>query len=69
MFLRYRFEQRTGGVWSRERLDAFLANPDAFVPGTTMSFAGISEPAARSKLIDFLQSADRELDVFNNDYE
>jgi cytochrome c2 len=52
-----------GGVWTRERLDAFLTNPDAFVPGTSMSFAGIAEPAARARLIDFLQSADRELDI------
>src|SRR6185295_7444534 len=51
------------GIWTRERLDAFLTNPAALVPGTTMRFAGIAEPTARDKLINFLQSADRELDV------
>jgi len=52
------------GIWTRKRLDAFLANPEAFVPGTSMRFAGIAEPSARSELIDFLEHAeDSELDV------
>ena len=53
-----------GGTWTRERLDAFLVSPEAFIPGTSMRFAGIAEPSARSELIDFLESAeDSELDV------
>ena len=53
----------TGGAWTRERLNAFLANPGAFIPGTSMQFGGIAEPTARDKLIEFLQSSDSELDV------
>jgi cytochrome c2 len=53
----------TGGIWTRERLNAFLANPAALIPGTSMQFGGIAEPSAREKLIDFLQSGDSELEV------
>lgn len=44
-----------GGTWTRERLDAFLADPKATVPGTTMEFAGIADPGKRKKIIDYLQ--------------
>ena len=43
-----------GGRWTRERLDRFLADPAAEVPGTQMQFAGIADAAARAQLIDFL---------------
>ena len=45
-----------GGRWTRARLDAFLANPQAAVPGTRMPFAGIADGAARARLIDYLES-------------
>jgi cytochrome c2 len=45
-----------GGAWSEERLDAFLANPRAFVPGTSMQFEGIPDAAARGLLISYLKS-------------
>jgi cytochrome c len=44
-----------GGRWSRSRLDAFLADPAKAVPGTSMQFDGIAEPADRERLIDFLE--------------
>lgn len=44
------------GRWSRERLDAFLADPQAFVPGTSMQFEGIAEAAARADLISYLMT-------------
>jgi aldose sugar dehydrogenase len=42
-----------GGTWTRERLSAFLADPGAFAPGTTMPSQGIAEPDVRA-LIDYL---------------
>jgi cytochrome c2 len=44
-----------GGRWNRERLDRFLADPAAAVPGNTMQFGGIDDPLARQKLIDYLE--------------
>ncbi|MCX7629560.1 MAG: cytochrome c family protein [Geminicoccaceae bacterium] len=49
-----------GGTWDYEALDAFLANPKAYMPGTKMSFAGISKPDERADVIAYLRSlADR----------
>jgi cytochrome c len=43
-----------GGVWTRERLDAYLADPRGVVPGSKMSYAGQKDPARRAALIDYL---------------
>ncbi|MFN3288332.1 MAG: c-type cytochrome, partial [Sphingomonadaceae bacterium] len=43
-----------GGVWTRERLDAYLADPRGVVPGSKMSYAGLKDPARRAALIDYL---------------
>ena len=40
--------------WTPEKLDAFLANPKAYAPGTKMSFAGLPKPADRANLIAWL---------------
>lgn len=45
-----------GGRWTRARLDAFLADPSAAVPGTSMQFAGIADAEQRRALIDYLQT-------------
>jgi cytochrome c2 len=47
--------KKLGGRWTRERLDAFLANPQAVAPGTTMQFPGIQDPEQRAKLIAYLE--------------
>jgi cytochrome c2 len=44
-----------GGRWTKERLDAFIANPRATVPGTTMQFDGISDASQRAQLIEYLE--------------
>lgn len=44
-----------GGVWDEDSLDAYLENPRKIVPGTKMAFAGISDPAERDALIDWLE--------------
>lgn len=45
-----------GKPWDNDMLDQFLANPKAVVPGTKMSFAGISKPDQRADLIKYLDS-------------
>ena len=44
-----------GGTWSYDHLDAFLAGPQAYVPGTTMAFAGVRDPDARAAIIAWLR--------------
>ena len=50
-----------GGTWTRERLDKFLANPGAAMPGTTMMFQGVPDAGSRAKLIEFLASPTSDL--------
>ena len=44
-----------GGDWSYEALDAFLAKPKTFAPGTKMTFAGLKKPEDRANIIGFLR--------------
>lgn len=48
---------RAGGRWTRERLDEFLRDPEAFAPGTTMRVPGVTDPRQRDALLDFILSA------------
>jgi aldose sugar dehydrogenase len=45
-----------GGKWTRDRLDQFLTNPQAYVPGTRMRFPGVPDAQQRKELIEFLAS-------------
>ena len=45
-----------GGTWTYDELFKFLKSPGAYVPGTKMSFAGISRAEDRINLIAFLRS-------------
>jgi cytochrome c len=45
-----------GGNWTVEDLNTYLTNPKAFVPGTKMSFAGLSRGSERADVIAFLNS-------------
>ena len=45
-----------GGNWTYEELSAFLANPRGAVPGTNMSFAGLSRDQQRADVIGYLRS-------------
>lgn len=42
------------GNWTPENLDAFLKDPQAFAPGTTMAFGGIADDEQRAALIKYL---------------
>lgn len=43
------------GSWDYESLDAFLADPKGYVPGTSMAFAGVSDPETRAAIIAWLR--------------
>jgi cytochrome c len=45
-----------GGTWTPQALDAFVADPKGFAPGTTM-LGGASDPVERKAIIDYLQAA------------
>jgi cytochrome c len=48
--------ESAGGEWSYEELDAFLEDPQGYVPNTKMSFAGVKDDAQRANLILYLRS-------------
>jgi cytochrome c len=45
-----------GGNWTFETMDAWLANPKKFAPGTKMTFAGLGNPEERASLLLYLNS-------------
>ncbi len=47
-----------GGEWTAEALDVFLTKPSADIPGTKMSFSGLSKEGDRVNLIAYLDSID-----------
>lgn len=47
----------SGIVWDENTLNAWLADPQAMVPGTTMMFRGIEQDETRTNLIAFLRQA------------
>ncbi len=45
-----------GGNWDDASLDAYIASPAKWAPGTKMAFAGLADPAERKALIDYLKT-------------
>lgn len=45
-----------GGQWTFEDLNHFLMSPKAFIPGTAMSFAGLTRDSERADVIDYLRT-------------
>ena len=45
-----------GGSWTYDELFKFLKSPGAYIPGTKMSFAGLSKAEDRINLIAFLRT-------------
>lgn len=43
-------------VWTEDNLDAFIAGPSTFIPGTSMGFSGVISPEQRHNLVAFLKS-------------
>ncbi|MDP9057625.1 MAG: c-type cytochrome [Pseudomonadota bacterium] len=45
-----------GGKWDAASLDKWLTNPNAYVPGTKMSFAGLDNAQDRAHVIAYLKA-------------
>lgn len=48
--------EKSGEAWTYENLDAFLAAPKEWAPGTKMSFAGLKKASDRAELIAYLRT-------------
>ena len=46
-----------GLVWTRATLDAYLADPQRFLPGTEMAMPGLTVANDRRDVIDYLQQS------------
>jgi cytochrome c len=52
--------KRSDVVWDTVTLDKYVADPQAFISGNRMAFAGISDNAQRDDLIAFLAVATKD---------
>lgn len=43
-------------VWTEDKLDQWLTNPEALIPGTSMTFPGLGDSKARQDAIAYLKS-------------
>ena len=46
-----------GLVWTRATLDAYLADPEGFLPGTEMALPGLRDAVDRKIVIDYLEKS------------
>ena len=51
--------RRSGLTWDARSLDRFIADPLGVVPGTSMGYDGVKDPAERADLIAWLAAAQR----------
>src|SRR5579875_3465287 len=49
-------QKKKGTKWTPELLDKWLTDPQAFIPGTKMTFAGIPNPEQRANVIAYLET-------------
>jgi cytochrome c len=49
--------KRSEVTWTAATLDGYIANPQEYIKGNRMAFAGISDPAERADLIAYLEQA------------
>jgi cytochrome c2 len=52
--------KRSDVVWDAATLDRYIADPQEFIPGNRMAFAGIAEEGERDDLIAFLTIATKD---------
>ncbi|SOY62210.1 conserved hypothetical protein [Cupriavidus phytorum] len=48
--------KRSGLVWDKQSLDAWLKSPAALVPGNAMGFPGIADARTRADLVAYLEA-------------
>ncbi|WP_234035026.1 c-type cytochrome [Aurantiacibacter sediminis] len=48
----------SGIEWTPEKMFQYLENPQRVIPGTTMTFAGLSDPQDRADVIAYLESTE-----------
>jgi cytochrome c len=48
--------KKSGLTWTEQTLDTYLTDPQKFIPGTKMVFAGLKDPGERKALIEFLEA-------------
>ena len=51
--------RKSGIIWSETTLDKFLTSPQAYVPGTRMTFAGLPDKQDRDDVVAYLKIATR----------
>jgi cytochrome c len=57
-FPRYSPALKSGGIiWNDDTLDEWIKDPQHFIPGNTMTFAGLKDPEQRADLLAFLKDA------------
>ncbi|MDO9412931.1 MAG: c-type cytochrome [Pseudolabrys sp.] len=44
-----------GGTWTFDELNKFLKDPRGYIPGTNMTFAGLSRDSQRADLIEYMR--------------
>ncbi len=49
-------QRAEGRTWTYENLNAFLASPRDYAPGTKMAFAGVRSPEERADILAYLQT-------------
>jgi cytochrome c len=52
--------KRSGVTWDAATLDQYVADPQAFIPGNRMAFAGIADKTQREDLIAYLTIATKQ---------
>lgn len=48
---------KAGFIWDDKKLDAFIAKPQAVVPGNRMAFGGVANADSRRAIIAYLRDA------------
>jgi cytochrome c len=54
--------KNSGIVWNAKTLDRFLAAPMQRLPGTTMTYAGVTDAKERADLVAYLEQAGKSAD-------
>jgi cytochrome c len=48
--------KNSGTVWDAQTLDAYIANPQAAMPGNVMPYSGLTNAKQRADLVAYLQT-------------